>query len=278
MSWRTGCRLVIGAVMGLPWQDDDWLEHVLGLVMTRLELIQRQADSGSDQDFVARGLAASERADRDSAAVRARAPVRLGRRHDQQALGRRTQHLRRRLRRVGHPRQCQDHVRRRRQEHCLRDLERPLPLARTSEPPGRLRLSGSKSVERFVEESLRLFGPVVFRPRIALQDVELAGVRVKKGDLAIALNLSANRDPRKYDCPAEVDLSRPAPRDHLSFYAGPRSCTGQALARAELEEVTTMVLAQLRGLRSDPDEEAPSYRELLMRRWEPLHVCFTPRP
>ena len=99
---------------------------------------------------------------------------------------------------------------------------------------------------------------------------------MKRGDMAIAINLSANRDPSKYACPAEIDLDRPAPRDHLSFYAGPRSCTGQALARAELEEVTTMVLEQLADLRLDPDAEPPEYRELLMRRWAPLHVRFTP--
>src|SRR5438552_450686 len=43
---------VIAAVMGLP-TDDAWLEHLLGLVMYRLELIQRQADRVADPELVA---------------------------------------------------------------------------------------------------------------------------------------------------------------------------------------------------------------------------------
>ena len=218
--------------MGLPWQDDDWLEHVLGLVMTRLELIQRQADSGLDQELVARGLAASRElteillpfvrerrsgsGDDMISRLWADAPSIYASDFDELDI-------------LGNVKTMFDGG----AKSTVYAISNALYLL--LEHPGlqdELRQGGSKSVERFIEESLRLFGPVVFRPRIALKDVEVAGVRVNKGDLAIALNLSANRDPRKYECPAEVDLSRPAPRDHLSFYAGPRSCTGQALARA----------------------------------------------
>jgi cytochrome P450 len=267
---------VIGAVMGLPWQDDEWLEHVLGLVMTRLEVIQRQADSAADPELVGRGLTASRElteillpfvrkrrsgvGDDMISRLWADAPSFYPGDFDELDI-------------LGNVKTMFDGG----AKSTVYGISNALYLL--LEHPNlqdELRAGGTKAVERFTEESLRLFGPVVFRPRIALQDVALAGVRIKKGDLAIAINLAANRDPHKYDRPDKVDLSRPAPRDHLSFYAGPRSCTGQALARAELEEVTTMVLEQLRDLRTDPDEDPPRYRELLMRRWEPLHVCFVP--
>jgi len=269
---------VIGAIMDLPWQDDAWLEHVLGLVMTRLELIQRQADAAPDPELVERALAASKelseillpfvRERRDGSGddmisrLWADAPELYDGEFDELDI-------------LGNVKTMFDGG----AKSTVYALSNALYLLITRpELQDELRAGGAKAVERFTEESLRLFGPVVFRPRVALTDVELAGVRVKKGETAIAINLLANRDPLKYGCPAEIDLDRPAPRDHLSFYAGPRSCTGQALARAELEEVTTMVLEQFAGLRSDPDAEPPRYRELLMRRWEPLHVRFTPLP
>jgi cytochrome P450 len=267
---------VIGAVMGLPWQDDDWLEHVLGLVMARLELIQRQADAGSDAELVEHGLAAgrelseillpfvrerrSGSGDDMISRMWADAPGYYTGEFDELDI-------------LGNVKTMFDGG----AKSTVYALSNAFYLLLTQPTlQDELRTGGPKAVERFTEESLRLFGPVVFRPRVALQDVELAGVRIKRGEMAIAINLSANRDPSKYECPAEIELNRPAPRDHLSFYAGPRSCTGQALARAELEEVTTMVLEQLPDLRLDPDAEPPAYRELLMRRWAPLHVCFTP--
>jgi cytochrome P450 len=265
---------VIAAVMGLPWQDDEWLEHVLGLVMRRLELIQRQADSESDPEFVAQGLAASkELSDILLPFVRER---RSGAGDDMiSRLWRDAPGLDDdfgELDILGNVKTMFDGG----SKSTVYGISNALYLLLTQPKlQGELRAGGTKAVERFTEESLRLFGPVVFRPRVALQDVELAGVRIKKGETAIAISVLANRDPRRYGCPADVDLDRPAPRDHLSFYFGARACTGQALARAELEEVTTAVLGRFADLRLDSDAEQPTYRDLLMRRWEPLHVLFT---
>ncbi|HEY1365903.1 MAG TPA: cytochrome P450 [Gaiellaceae bacterium] len=267
---------VIGAVMGLPWQDDEWLEHLLGLVMARLELIQRQADAYMDPEVVERGLAAgrelseillpfvrerrSGTGDDLISRLWADAPSFYEGEFDELDI-------------LGNVKTMFDGG----AKSTVYAISNALYLLLVH--PGlqdELRAGGSKAVERFTEESLRLFGPVQFRPRVALRDVELAGVQIRRGEMAIAVNIAANRDPRKYDCPAEIDLNRPAPRDHLSFYAGQRSCTGQALARAELEEVTTMVLDQLADLRLDADADPPEYQELLMRRWAPLHVRFAP--
>jgi len=133
-----------------------------------------------------------------------------------------------------------------------------------------------EAIRRFVEEALRLFGAVHFRPRVANQDVELAGEAIKKDDHLLCVNLSANRDPARYGCPHAVKMDRASPRDHLAFHSGPRTCIGAALARAELQEAVRAVLDRLPDLRPDPSAEPPTFKGFLMRSYRPLHALFTP--
>jgi cytochrome P450 len=139
-----------------------------------------------------------------------------------------------------------------------------------------LRDGGPKAVSAFAEEVLRLYGAVQFRFRKANEDTELGGVKIKKDDLLLPLHASANRDAGKYAAADEVDLRRRAPRDHLAFSFGPRTCAGQALARAEIEETMAMTLDRLPNLRLDPDAEPPRLRGFLLRSYRPLHALFTP--
>ena len=137
-----------------------------------------------------------------------------------------------------------------------------------------LRARGRDGVKRFAEEVLRLYGSVHWRFRLANEDTELAGVPIRKDDMLYALLMSGNRDPRKYSSPHELDLDRKAPRDHLAFSFGPRTCAGAALARAEVEETVAKSLERLPNLRLDPDAEAPRFRGFLMRSYAPLHALF----
>lgn len=141
----------------------------------------------------------------------------------------------------------------------------------------RLRHGDAKLLTRYVEESLRLLGPVSFRTeRIAVQDTTIAGVAIKQGDMVIGVIAAAGRDPRRYNCPAELDLERPFPRDHFSFWSGPMICAGQGLGRAQVETNVAALLDRLGDLRPDPDAEPPRYAGYLLRSWRPLHVLFEP--
>jgi len=128
--------------------------------------------------------------------------------------------------------------------------------------PVRDELSGSdpKPAANLVEEALRLFGGVAFRPRHAKEDVELAGEHVRAGDLVVTLNLCAGRAPDRYTCLASVDLHRQAPGDHVAFHVGPRACAGQALARAQLGEILRGVVERLPNVRLDEDAAPPVYQ------------------
>ncbi|WP_439357127.1 cytochrome P450 [Bradyrhizobium sp. DASA03007] len=84
-----------------------------------------------------------------------------------------------------------------------------------------------------VEEFLRFVSPVQFsKPRYVRRDVEVEGVRLKKGDRVMVMLAAANMDPTVHDRPEKLDLER-KPNRHLSFGTGIHFCLGHQLARIE---------------------------------------------
>ncbi|OBI16280.1 cytochrome [Mycobacterium sp. E2327] len=86
-----------------------------------------------------------------------------------------------------------------------------------------------------VEEILRLDSPVQLTARVALRDVDLAGMRIKRDDLVVIYLAAANRDPSVFPDPNRFDIERPNAGRHLAFSGGRHFCLGAALARAEGE-------------------------------------------
>jgi cytochrome P450 PksS len=84
-----------------------------------------------------------------------------------------------------------------------------------------------------IEEFLRFVSPVQFtKPRFVRKDIELGGVRLKKGDKIMAMLAAANMDPDANPRPEKLDLAR-RPNRHLSFGTGIHFCLGHQLARIE---------------------------------------------
>jgi cytochrome P450 PksS len=84
-----------------------------------------------------------------------------------------------------------------------------------------------------VEEFLRFISPVQFtKPRVVRKDIELAGVRLKKGDKIIPMLAAANLDPQANVRPEKLDLAR-KPNRHVAFGTGIHFCLGHQLARVE---------------------------------------------
>jgi cytochrome P450 PksS len=84
-----------------------------------------------------------------------------------------------------------------------------------------------------VEEFLRFISPVQFtKPRVVRKDIELAGVRLKKGDKIIPMLAAANLDPQANVRPEKLDLAR-KPNRHIAFGTGIHFCLGHQLARVE---------------------------------------------
>jgi cytochrome P450 len=86
-----------------------------------------------------------------------------------------------------------------------------------------------------VEEILRLDSPVQLTARVAVKDVDVAGMRVQRGELVVIYLAAANRDPSVFPDPHRFDIERPNAGRHLAFSGGRHFCLGAALARAEGE-------------------------------------------
>ena len=88
-------------------------------------------------------------------------------------------------------------------------------------------------VDLAVEEFLRFVAPVQFtKPRYVRRDIELGGVRLKKGEKVIAMLAAANMDPQANPDPERLDLQR-KPNRHIAFGTGIHFCLGHQLARIE---------------------------------------------
>lgn len=86
-----------------------------------------------------------------------------------------------------------------------------------------------------VEEIMRLESPVQLTGRLALDDTELAGRSIKRGELVVVYLAAANRDPAVFADPHRFDIQRANANRHLAFAGGRHFCMGAALARAEGE-------------------------------------------
>ena len=107
-----------------------------------------------------------------------------------------------------------------------------------------------------VEELLRLDAPLHLFTRYALEDVEFAGVSLRRGEKIGLLLGAANRDPVRFPNPDVFDPGRAA-NSHVSFGAGIHFCVGAPLARLELKLALPILFARLSDLRLI---EPPRYR------------------
>ena len=95
---------------------------------------------------------------------------------------------------------------------------------------------------------LRLDPPLHLFARYALEEVEFAGVRLRRNEKIGLLLGAANRDPERFPNPDVFDPTR-TPNAHLSFGAGIHFCVGAPLARLELAVTLPILFARLPDLR-----------------------------
>ena len=83
-----------------------------------------------------------------------------------------------------------------------------------------------------VEEILRYESPVQFTARVLKEEIEVCGQRIPKQWSVLCMLGAANRDPKKFKDPNQLNLQR-LNNEHLAFSAGPHFCIGAQLARLE---------------------------------------------
>lgn len=89
-------------------------------------------------------------------------------------------------------------------------------------------------IENMVPEIIRWQSPVAHMRRTALEDAEIGGKKIKKGEKVIMWYVSGNRDADAIDRPDEFIIDRDRPRQHVSFGFGIHRCVGMRLAEMQL--------------------------------------------
>lgn len=146
------------------------------------------------------------------------------------------------------------------------------------------RLRGERDqIPDFIEEVLRIEGPVKSRHRLVTRTTTLRGVELKAGTVVMMLPGAANRDPRHFDHPHKFDIDRPNVREHLAFGRGVHSCVGGPLARVESRISLERILDRMGDIRLSEKHHgppgggrfswAPTY---ILRGLIDLHLEFTP--
>jgi cytochrome P450 len=101
---------------------------------------------------------------------------------------------------------------------------------------------------RAVEELMRWCSPqLLTTPRFAREDVEIDGVLVRQGERVTAAMVAADRDPRVFDEPGRLDVTRTGP-PQLGFSHGPHFCLGASLARVQTEVALSSLFARFPDL------------------------------
>jgi cytochrome P450 len=103
-------------------------------------------------------------------------------------------------------------------------LQHPKETAELREKPELIRSA--------VEELLRFESPVQFTARVLKEDIEVCGQSVPKRGTILCMLGAANRDPKQFKEPNQLNLKR-LNNQHLAFSAGPHFCIGSQLARLE---------------------------------------------
>lgn len=137
----------------------------------------------------------------------------------------------------------------------------PDALARLRAEPG--------LVPTAIEELLRFDTPAPMFERWVLEDVELDGVTIPRGQELALQFAAANRDPAAFERPDEIVLDR-LPNRYLSFGAGIHYCLGAPLAKLEFEILFAAILRRMPELQL---VEEPAWKpRFVLRGLESLRV------
>jgi cytochrome P450 len=146
-----------------------------------------------------------------------------------------------------------------------------LALLRHPEQLSRLR-ADLTLVSTAVEELIRYDGPLQLFERTAVEAVEIAGVRIERGQQVAALLGAADRDPAVFAEPDRLDVGR-TDNPHIGFGAGVHFCIGAPLARVELQASLRTLVTRFPQL--SLAEEPQRRPEFVIRGLRSLPVTFS---
>ena len=97
-------------------------------------------------------------------------------------------------------------------------------------------------IDKMVAEVIRWQTPLSHMRRTALEDVELGGKTIKKGDKVVMWYYSGNHDEDVFEDPRVIKFDRPNGNNHLSFGFGIHRCMGLRVAELQLRILWQQIL------------------------------------
>jgi cholest-4-en-3-one 26-monooxygenase len=115
-------------------------------------------------------------------------------------------------------------------------IEHPAELAKVQADP--------RLIKSAVEEILRWTSPIIHFGRTATRDTEVAGQKIRKGEVVGMFYPSANRDEAIFPEPEKFRVDR-KPNPHIAFGVGEHYCLGAHVARLELQVIFRHLIPRL---------------------------------
>ncbi len=126
-----------------------------------------------------------------------------------------------------------------------------------------------------VEEFIRWVTPISNMRRTATADHTLQGQDVHEGDELVLLYGSANRDPRAFDGPETLCVTRSNNR-HVAFGFGTHFCLGAWLARLEIRVMFEELLQRIPDWELIDPDESRIMPATFARAYDRVRIRFTP--
>ena len=119
--------------------------------------------------------------------------------------------------------------------------------------------------------------------RLSRTPTTVGGVDVAAGSCVMVLNGAANRDPREFERPDDIDITRKNARHHIAFGHGLHTCPGAPLARAEGVVTISRALDLMGDIRISEEHHGPADARkygyaptFILRGLTQLHIEYTP--
>jgi cytochrome P450 len=103
-------------------------------------------------------------------------------------------------------------------------------------------------IPNMVAEMVRWQTPVIHMRRTALQNYELGGQHIKKGDKVVMWYLSGNRDETVFSDPDKLIIDRPNARTHVAFGFGVHRCMGNRMAELQLRVLWEEIMKRFNNI------------------------------
>jgi len=116
-------------------------------------------------------------------------------------------------------------------------------------------LANPDLIPNMVHEGVRMVSPVMYMRRTAIQETEIRGQKIAKGEKVLMYYGAANRDPAIFENPDVFDIHRANAKDHIAFGTGPHVCLGQRVANMQIESAYRQILGRFPNITWTGEEE-----------------------